>query len=65
VPYSGNAVLTEYWDTFQTPAGAWWLTITTIVRDPVHLQTDWITSLHFKREPDGAKWNPTPCSAEW
>ena len=65
VPYSANTVLTEYWDTFQAPNNDWWLVITTAVRDPMNLQVDWITSLHFKREPNGAKWKPTPCSAEW
>jgi hypothetical protein len=65
VPYSGDAVLTEYWDTMQARNGDRWLIITTVVRDPMNLQTDWITSLNFKQEPDGAKWKPTPCSAEW
>lgn len=65
VPYSGDTVLTEYWDVFDGPRGDRWLVITTVVRDPRNLQTDWITSLHFKREPDGSKWSPSPCSAEW
>ena len=65
VPYSGDTVLTEYWDSFDAPNGDRWLVITTVVRDPRHLQTDWITSLHFRREPTGAKWKPSPCSAEW
>jgi hypothetical protein len=49
----------------QARNGDRWLIITTVVRDPMNLQTDWITSLNFKQEPDGAKWKPTPCSAEW
>jgi hypothetical protein len=65
VPYSGDTVLTEYWDTFDAPSGQRWLVITTVVQDPRNLQTDWITSLHFRREADGAKWKPSPCSAEW
>jgi hypothetical protein len=65
VPYSGDTLLTEYWDTFQGPGGVWWLVITSVVHDTVNLQWDWITSLHFKKEPDASKWAPSPCSAEW
>jgi hypothetical protein len=25
--------------------------------------TQFITSTHFKREPDGSKWMPTPCES--
>ena len=63
IPYSANAVLTEYFDMFKEPDGADWFTVTTIVQDPVYLNAPWVTSLNFKREPDGSKWNPTPCSA--
>jgi hypothetical protein len=71
VPYSGQTVLTEYWDisTERYLSGSHkneqWLTITTIVHDPVYLQQDWITSLNFKKQPDGAKWDPQPCSSRW
>jgi len=37
--------------------------ITTILNDPTYLQEEWITDLHFKKEPDGSKWDPQPCSA--
>jgi len=39
--------------------------ITTAVHDPIYLQRDWITALHFKKEADGSKWDPQPCSARW
>jgi hypothetical protein len=65
VPFSGDTVLTEYWDTFQAPGSVWWLVITSVVHDPANLQSDWITSQHFKKEADGSKWAPSPCSAEW
>jgi hypothetical protein len=64
VPYSGDAVLTEYWDLSHERNGDWWVVITAVVHDPVNLQTDWITSLNFKKEADGAKWDPTPCEAK-
>jgi hypothetical protein len=71
VPYSANALLTEYWDVMTerhlSPEhnGEQWLVITTIVTDPQYLQTPWITSLHFRKEASGAKWDPTPCSSRW
>ena len=33
----------------------------TVVRDPKYLNTPWVTTSHFKKEPDGAKWAPAPC----
>jgi hypothetical protein len=65
VPYSADTLLTEYWDVFDAPNADRWLVITSVVHDPENLQLDWITSLNFKQEPNGANWNPTPCSTEW
>jgi hypothetical protein len=65
VPYSDKTTLTEYWDLMKDHAGAEWLVITTFVDDPTYLQTRWITSLNFKKEASGAKWDPTPCSTRW
>ncbi|MGH9145332.1 MAG: hypothetical protein ACRD1Q_01390 [Vicinamibacterales bacterium] len=64
VPYSARAVLTEYWDLVRPQSGDTWLVITTIVDDPTYLQRPWTTSLNFKKEPDGSKWDPTPCSVK-
>jgi hypothetical protein len=63
VPYSGNAVLTEYFTRTRESNGDEWLVVTTIVEDPQYLDQPFITSTHFKREPNGSKWNPTPCTA--
>lgn len=60
VPYSEQAVMTEYFDRF-TDDGIDWLTVLTIVEDPLYLSQPFITSTHFKRESDGSKWMPTPC----
>jgi len=38
-----------------------WLIVKTIVEDPTYLSEPYTTSSQFKREPDGSKWNPTPC----
>jgi len=65
VPYSAAATLTEYWDLFIRQNGERWIVITSIVHDPANLQTDWITSLNFKKEANAAKWDPTPCSTTW
>ena len=63
IPYSESTTLTEYWDLFKEPNGEQWITITTLVEDPVYLARPWETALHFKKETDGSKWEPTPCSA--
>ena len=63
VPYSENAVVTEHYDRFQDPTGTEWLVVTTIVNDPTYLQQEFVTSSHFKKEPDGSKWAPAPCKA--
>jgi hypothetical protein len=61
VPYSENATVTEYFDRFRAPNGDEWFTVTTVVNDPKYLQQDFVTSTHFKKEPNGAKWSPAPC----
>jgi hypothetical protein len=65
VPYSADATYSEYWDLFPRPNGEQWIVITSVVHDPKNLQTDWITSLNFKKEANGAKWSPTACSTTW
>jgi len=64
VPYSESASVTEYFDRHDEPDGDRWFTVTTIVEDPTYLDEPFITSSHFKKEPDGAKWHPTACAAE-
>jgi hypothetical protein len=46
------------------PDGNSYLIDTVVVDDPMYLQQPFITSDHFKKEPDGAKWHPTPCEAK-
>jgi hypothetical protein len=60
VPYSEDTLVTEYFDRL-TSEGSDWLTVLTIVEDPRYLSQPFITSSHFKREPDASKWMPTPC----
>ena len=63
VPYSDKTTLTEYYDRFTEPNGAEWFTITTIVNDPVYLAIPFVTTTDFRKEPDGSRFSPTPCSA--
>ena len=60
VPYSENAVMTEYFDHFSDGVDEWF-TVTTIVEDPIYLTQPLVISSNFKKEPDGAKWKPAPC----
>jgi hypothetical protein len=62
VPYGGDAVLTEHWELHRA-SNAQWLVVTSLVSDPKYLQGDFVTSSNFKKETDGSKWDPTPCSA--
>jgi hypothetical protein len=63
VPYSGQAVVTEYYDLNTLPNSDQWLTVTTKVEDPVYFGRPNLTSSDFKKLPDASAWNPTPCSA--
>jgi hypothetical protein len=63
VPYSRNATVTEYFERFPEPNGDDHLMVMTIVTDPEYLALPFVVTSDFKREPDGAKWDPTPCSA--
>ncbi len=60
VPYSDDTTMTEYFDRLSA-YGTDWLTVFTIVEDPHYLNQTFITSTHFKLEPNGSKWMPTPC----
>jgi len=65
VPYSGNAVLEEYFDTFSDPyTHNTWLAVTTVVTDPQYLVEPLITHAHFKKLPDSSGWDPTPCRVD-
>jgi hypothetical protein len=63
VPYSERAVVTEYYDRVAA-FGTDYLQVVTVVADPTYLTTPFVVSNQFKLEPDGSRWNPTPCTAE-
>ena len=62
-PYSEKTTVTEYYDRTIESNGDSLLIVTTIVNDPVYLGQEFITSTHFKKEADGTKWSPEPCTA--
>ena len=63
IPYSENASVTEYYDQFTERNGQAWFTVTTIVNDPKYLAMPFVTTTDFKKESDGSKWNPEPCTS--
>jgi hypothetical protein len=64
IPYSENAIITEYFDRFDIPGGNSLLLVTTEVNDPMYLNAPFWTSTHFKKQNDAAGWNPSACSAK-
>jgi len=62
VPYSENAVLTEWFNIVQDQ-GVQYLAIQTQVDDPAYLTQQFVRTLIFKKEPDGSKFKPTPCTS--
>jgi hypothetical protein len=65
VPYSERATVSESFDLAPLPDGGELLLVNTVVEDPVYLNAPYVVSPHFKKEPDGSKWDPTPCSSTW
>jgi hypothetical protein len=64
VPYSADAVITEYFDRFDLPGGDALLVVATEVLDPAYLAQPFWTSTHFKKQRDATGWKPTPCTAQ-
>ena len=60
-PYSANTTLTEYFDRIDEPSGNSYLVVTTTVEDPTYLSAPYLTSVHFRRQPDATGWKPTTC----
>jgi hypothetical protein len=63
VPYSANAVFTEYFHRFDETDGSSLMVVTTLTEDPTYLREQHIRSSHYKKLPDATGWNPTPCTA--
>jgi hypothetical protein len=62
VPYSDQATVKEFFNTFTLPDGnGTWLVVTTVVNDPVYLSTDLLMSTQFKKEANRSRWEPRGC----
>ncbi len=62
VPYSENAVLTEFWTTL-TDEGVDYLVVTNMLDDPTYLAQPYVRSVQFRKQPDNKGWRPTRCEA--
>ena len=63
VPYSENAIVTEFFNRTREPNGDQWLVVTTTVEDPQNLAARFTRSSHFKKLEDGATFTPLSCEA--
>jgi hypothetical protein len=63
VPYSANAVLTEYFDQVTERNGDVYLIVTTTVEDPTYLTQPYYTSTNFRKQANATGWNPSPCTS--
>jgi len=63
VPYSADAIITEYFDRFDLDGGDVLLVVATETVDPMYLSQPYWTSTHFKKQANATGWNPTACSA--
>lgn len=63
VPYSEDAVLTEYFVLLEHERQSY-LAVTTVVVDPRYLTAPYVKTYMFKKQPGPAGWNSTPCRAQ-
>jgi len=63
IPYSANASMTEWFTTLEEPDGNVYLLVTKLLEDPQYINGVYYRTVQFKKQKDGAGWNPTPCSA--
>ena len=66
MPYSPNAVVTEWFDVVTAAPpnnNTTYMVINTEVSDPLYLAQPFVTSTHFKKLRDASGWKPEPCSA--
>jgi len=62
VPYGADTTMSEYWDLRTLSPTQQWLTVSTKVEDPEYLFEPYVYDSIFQKEPDGSKWDPSPCS---
>jgi hypothetical protein len=62
VPYSENAILTEYFNRITGADDQAYLTVTAMLEDPTYLNQPFVRTYQFKQLPDASGWDPTPCN---
>jgi hypothetical protein len=62
VPFSRDAVITEYFNRIEEINGDVWLVVMTVVEDPTYLNAPFLTSTNFKLQPDNSGWRPMSCA---
>jgi hypothetical protein len=61
VPYSANAVLTEYFNRLTGAENDVYLLVTAVLDDPTYLTQPFVRTYTFKKQADASGWDPTPC----
>ncbi len=61
VPYSANAVLTEYMNIVTGQQGDVYLSVTASVEDSTYLNQPFVRTYNFKKVAGASGWEPTPC----
>ena len=64
VPFSGDAVLTEYVARVSGQQNDEYLLVTKILEDPQYLNAPYVRTVQFKKQNNATGWNPTPCAAQ-
>jgi hypothetical protein len=64
VPYSQNAILTEYFDLLTQHDGSEWLVVLSVLDDPEFYSEPIVTSTNFRRDDDMEAWNPSDCRVD-
>ena len=62
VPYSGKALLTEYFNRVEEPDGNSFLVVSELLEDPQYFSEPFIRPWYFKKLPDAQGWNLTDCT---
>ena len=61
VPYSGSAVLTEYFNRVTGAQNDVYFAVTAMVEDPAYLTQPFVRTYQFKQQSDNSGWDPTAC----
>ena len=64
IPFSNNAVLTEYYDLVKQKNGAEYLILTSSLEDPTYMSQPMWTSVHFKKQADATGFIPVSCDGK-